>query len=79
MVPKNAFEDFQKIVEANIAHDINSVFNISDDIIAHATTQNEHLQQLRKVFEKIPEKGLKLNFKKFEFGKNLLLITWDTF
>ena len=67
---KNAFEDFEKIVETNITHDINGVFNISDDIIAHATTQNKHLQQLRKVFDKIREKGLKLNFKKCEFGKS---------
>ena len=36
---KNAFEDFQKIIETNITHDIDGVFNISDDIIAHATTQ----------------------------------------
>ena len=67
---KNAFEDFEKIVETNITHDINGVFNISDDIIAHATTQNKHLQQLRKVFDKIREKGLKLNLKKCEFGKS---------
>ena len=66
---KNAFEDFQKIVETNIIHDINGVFNISDDIIAHAKTQSGHLQQLQKVFDKIREKGLKLNFKKCEFGK----------
>ena len=26
---------------------------IFDDIIAHATTQNEHLQQLQKFFDKI--------------------------
>ena len=45
------------------------MFNISDDITAYATTQNEHLQQPQKVFDKIPEKGLKLNFKKCEFGK----------
>ena len=38
------------------------VFNISDNIIAHATNQNEHLPELRKVFDKIREKGLKLNF-----------------
>ena len=29
-------------LEANVTHDINGVFNISDDIIAHATNQNEH-------------------------------------
>ena len=41
---KNAFTDFQKIVETNITHDINGLLNITDDISAHATTQNEHLQ-----------------------------------
>ena len=46
------------------------MFNISCDIIAHAATQNEHLQQLRKVFDKIREKGLKLILKKHEFGKS---------
>ena len=45
------------------------MFNVSDDIIADATNQNEHLQQLRKVFGKIRGKDLKLNFKKCEFGK----------
>ena len=45
------------------------MFNISNDNIVHATKQNEHLQQLEKVFDKIRERGLKLNFKKCEFGK----------
>ena len=48
----------------NMSNDIDAVFNISHDIIAHATTQNQHLQ----VFDKIREKGLKLNLKKCEFG-----------
>ena len=29
---KNAFEDFQKIIETNITHDIDGVFNISDKV-----------------------------------------------
>ena len=29
-------------LETNVTHDINGVFNISDDIIPHATNQNEH-------------------------------------
>ena len=45
------------------------MFNISNDIITHETNQNEHLQQLRKGFDKTPEKGLKLIFEKCEFGK----------
>ena len=32
--------------------------------------KNKHLQQLRKVFETIRGKGLKLNLKKCEFGKS---------
>ena len=75
---KNAFEDFQKIVEANITPDINGVFNISDDINVHAENQNEHLQQLQKVFDQIREKGLKLILKSVNLVK-LLLITWDKF
>ena len=71
---KNAFENFKKIVETNITHDMCStcddVFKIGNDIISHATNQDEHLQQLRKVFDKIRETGLKLNFKKCEFGKS---------
>ena len=71
---KNAFENFKKTVETNITHDMCStcddVFKISNDIISHATNQDEHLQQLRKVFDKIRETGLKLNFKKCEFGKS---------
>ena len=60
--------EFQKIVETNITHD--GVFNIRDGIIAHTTTQNEHLQQLRNVFDKIREKVLKRNLKKCEFCKS---------
>ena len=69
---KNAFEGLQKTVVTNITHDINGVFNISDDVIAHATNQNEHLEQLRNFFDKIQEKDLKLNFKKYESGINYM-------
>ena len=41
---KKSFEDFQKTVETNISHHIDSLFNISDDAIAHAATQNDDLQ-----------------------------------
>ena len=42
---------------------------ISHDIVAHATNQNKHLQQLQKVFDKIREKGLNINLRKCEFDK----------
>ena len=46
------------------------MFNISDDVVAHATNPNKPMQQLWKVFDKIQAKGMKLNFKKCEFGKS---------
>ena len=67
---KNPFEDFQKIVETTIPYDIDCMFNISDDVVAHATNPNKPMQQLWKVFDKIRAKGMKLNFKKCEFGKS---------
>ena len=38
--------------EKDITHNSNSVFNISD-IITHAANQNEHLQKLQNVCNKI--------------------------
>ena len=35
--------------------------NSGDGIIAHATNKNQHLEQLRKVFDKIRKTGLKHN------------------
>ena len=60
--------------EKDITHNSNSVFNISDDIITHATNQKVHLQKLQNVCNKIWEKGLKLNLKNVNLAK-LLLIT----
>ena len=62
----------------NITHEINDVFNISDDIIAHTLNQNEHLQQSLKVVNKIGKKDLKPKLKSVNLVK-LLLITWDIF
>ena len=53
----------------------NGMLSISNDIIAQTTNQNKHMQQLWKVFDKIQEKGLKLNLKSVNLVK-LLLITW---
>ena len=53
----------------------NGMLSISNDIIAQTTNQNKHMQQLRKVFDKIREKDLKLNLKIVNLVK-FLLITW---
>ena len=50
---KNAFEDFQKIVGTNIT---SLVFKISDDIIAHATTQNEICNSFEKFLTRYERK-----------------------
>ena len=51
------------------------MLSISNDIIAQTTNQNKHMQQLRKVFDKIRKKDLKLNLKIVNLVK-FLLITW---
>ena len=54
---KNAFGYFQKIIGTNITHDIDGVFNISDDIIAHPITQNENLHSFEKFLTRYKRKA----------------------
>ena len=44
--------------------------NISDDIIVYGTTKQEHDERLRKVLDRLNQKGLKLNKEKCKFDMN---------
>lgn len=48
---------------------LRGVKNLSDDIIVYGTSQSEHDDNLRPVFQRIKESGLTLNRKKCEFNK----------
>lgn len=52
-----------------ILTDIPGVLNIADDILIFALTISEHDEILRKVFERLSEKGLTLNLSKCIFSK----------
>ena len=47
---------------------LSGVFCYFDDIIVGGKTRNEHNQNLERVFKKLDECGLKLNFSKCRFG-----------
>ena len=78
LAAKNAFGDFQKVIRTNITHDIDGVFKISDDIIAHAITQNENLHSFEKFLTRCERNARNLTLKSVNLV-NLILITWDIF
>ncbi|XP_021343899.1 uncharacterized protein K02A2.6-like [Mizuhopecten yessoensis] len=63
----SAPEQYQHIV-AQVFHDIEGVQNISDDIVVHGQTKEEHDARLEKVLERIRETGLTLNRGKCQIG-----------
>ena len=48
---------------------LNGTLNISDDIIVHGKTREEHDQNLEALLNRLQEKNLTLNKNKCEFGK----------
>ena len=59
--------EFGKII-IQILSGLSRVFCYFDDIIVGGKTRNEHNQNLERVFKKLDECGLKLNFSKCRFG-----------
>ena len=65
----SASEVFQNIIQ-NMLHGIKGAMNISDDIIIHGATQQEHDDALHAVFQTLKENGLTINPRKCEFNKD---------
>ena len=63
----SAPEKYQQIVQ-QVVQDIPGVRNISDDIIVHGSTQEEHDRRLIQVLDRIKERGLTLNKQKCKFN-----------
>ena len=59
---KSASENYQKVLQG-----CEGAQNISDDIIVHGTDRAQHDERLRKVLQRICEKGLPLNKDKCQF------------
>lgn len=66
-----ASEIFQKAV-AELLDDISGAQNISDDIIVHGKTQEDHDASLRATLTKLQDKGVKLNRDKCKFSMEKL-------
>ena len=67
---RSAAEIFQETIREELTHDVNGVFNISDDIIVHGRDTREHDANLKALLEKSREKNVTFNKAKCEFSKD---------
>ena len=65
----SAPEKYQQVIQQTL-QDIEGVQNISDDIIVHGATQEQHDERLRKVMMRLRERGLTLNLERCQFSMN---------
>ena len=73
----NAPATFQRLMEvvlSDLARDVCLVY--LDDILVMGKTFEEHMDHLKKVFERIRNAGLRLKPKKHVFGFNLNPALW---
>ena len=59
---------FQRMMDQNLRGLSEFVGVYLDDVVIYSSNWTEHLQHLRKVFERLQEAGLTLKLKKCEFG-----------
>lgn len=65
----SAAEIFQNAI-GEILHDIPGTLNISDDILVHGVTTEQHNESLTRVFQALSDRNVTLNKEKCEFNKN---------
>ena len=70
---KGASASFSKLCQI-IFRDIQNVVTYVDDLMASATTHQEMIQTLNRIFEECRYHGIKLNLKKCVFG--VIELTW---
>ena len=66
-----AAEIFQNTIRETLSG-IQGALNLSDDILAHGKTQEDHDRALRETFQRLREKGLTLHRDKCEFSRHSL-------
>ena len=65
----SAAEIFQNAI-GEILHDIPGTLNISDDILVHGVTTEQHNESLTRVFQALSDQHVTLNKEKCEFNKS---------
>ncbi|MCG8048362.1 MAG: DDE-type integrase/transposase/recombinase [Candidatus Thiodiazotropha taylori] len=68
----SASEMYQHVIE-QVLHGCEGTRNISDDIIVHGKTKEEHDHRVCKVLERLKERGLTLNADKCKFSMDKLV------
>ena len=68
---KNAGQDFQRLMD-EILGDVPHTFVYIDDILVASETPQQHLEDLKRVFEVLDENGLVINRSKCVLGKTSL-------
>ncbi|UYV78936.1 K02A2.6-like, partial [Cordylochernes scorpioides] len=67
---KNAPSTFQRIIQHIIGNLLwNGVCNYQDDILIYSSTFKDHIELLKKIFDKLKENNIKLKLKKCSFAK----------
>lgn len=73
-----ASEVFQKAI-ADMLHDIPNVKNIADDVLIWNVSAQEHLVTLRRLFERLRENNVTVNYDKCVLGKSSVEFFGHTF
>ncbi|UYV82204.1 K02A2.6-like [Cordylochernes scorpioides] len=67
---KNAQSTFQRIIQHIIGNLLwNGVCNYQDDILIYSSTFKDHIELMKKIFDKLKENNIKLKLKKCSFAK----------
>ena len=67
---RSAAEIFQETIRKVLTHDLNGVFNISDDIRVHGCDTIQHNANMKALLEKSREKNVTFNKAKCELNKD---------
>lgn len=68
VMPPSTFQRLMETVLAGLAWD--QCLTYLDDIVVYSSTFDEHLERLRRVFDRLKSAGLKLQPKKCQFVKD---------
>lgn len=66
---RNAAQTFQRFID-NIIRGLDFCYAYIDDVLIASSSEEEHIQHLRQVFQRFEEYGIVLNVNKCEFGRS---------
>lgn len=70
---KNAAQTFQRFLSDDVLRDLDFIFIYIDDVIIASSSESEHRQHLKVIFERLSKYGITINLAKCDFGKAELI------